>query len=182
MNTQKQNLKKVIEFAKSYGFRIIQKTAKPVKLEYIDGTTYLQFNSKNDMNNTDLAIHNLAHYICAAPLRRNLGDFGLGSSPDSDISLEPLLTIRASQAEEDLTCFVADWISVQLGILSCSIYGRASNPELFIEKMIAYGILSPDRSEPLKLRHVPDSPEHQRREWFLSKTKDFKHYSKDVLQ
>ena len=77
-------------------------------IEYANNICYMKQNS-GELNPTEFMIHNLAHYIVASPSRRELADFGLGPSPDSDNQdIESYTSTFISELEEKLTVFLSD--------------------------------------------------------------------------
>lgn len=170
----RQELKLVKELAKLYGKKYIEKSRNIPDFEYNDGTTFLQLNS-HELTDSELAIHNLSHFICASPLRRYLPDFGLGSSPDSRGNIHPLLPSHATNKEEDICSFLDGIIHQHLGLESKKNYN-----DFYKIALINWEVIDEKGNLTLKVRQEKDSEFISREEYYNNIT-EFNDYPEKVL-
>lgn len=144
---------KILKLAEKYGLRSIRcKSPSTPVFEYENGVVYLELNSQEDMDDGELLIHNLSHFICASPKRRYLPDFGLGNSPDSDKEIIYLIPEHESMLEEQIVSSLEFFI---YKYLEKPHPDRKLNP-LHLHFLKSWGLITDDQNLSLKLRENPD--------------------------
>lgn len=115
---------KIKQLAKKHGTKISSRTCykdcafngKTIAL-YEDGTTRgVQYRKRRSDSNL---IHDIAHFVVAAPERKVMPEFGLGPSPDSGVVFVPMadgMTGQESQEEEELASALGIYWERELGL------------------------------------------------------------------
>lgn len=177
---------RILKLLKHFGLSAIRLSNKNPQIEYKDKIMFLELNANTDMNDSELMVHNLAHYLCASPERRNLPDFGLGSSPDSILKFKALIPSFDAAEEELMVSLLEGCIYKHLNIKHEKVSklfnrGSFSEREAFrIQLLQFWGIIDSEKNLTLQRRETPDQI-LMSKDLFEKYPNDFKGYSQKTL-
>lgn len=94
-----EKIKEISNYAQKIGLKFSTEN-NTEQIEYSNNICYLSQNS-NEFSLVEFMIHNLSHYMIANPSRREMADFGLGASPDTNnLDVERYTSALVSELEE----------------------------------------------------------------------------------
>lgn len=156
---QEKYITKIQEYAQSIGLSFsFDKNSQ--KIEYSNNVCYTTQNG-GELTFVEFMIHNLCHYILCDPLRRDMADFGLGPSPDTDnIDVDSYTSRFNAEMEERL--------SIRLSRYFYDYFKIKSNPSLTQEQtyknynldkvLKKLNILNKDFTLTHQIRELSDEP------------------------
>lgn len=112
------HMRKIRQLARKWGTRIWKRHCRDYAF---NGKTIAEFQDEalTKRRTESNLIHDIAHFVVAAPERKTLPEFGLGDSPDTYRRSTPLLkgmTYRKAQDEEELASALGIYWERELGL------------------------------------------------------------------
>lgn len=111
-------MRKIRQLANKWGTKIRKRHCRDYAF---NGRTIAEFQDEALLRRRTESnlIHDIAHFVVAAPERRTMPEFGLGDSPDTMRFRTPLakgMTAKMAQQEEELASALGIWWERELGL------------------------------------------------------------------
>lgn len=111
------HMRKIRQLARKWGTSIRKRSCRDYAF---NGKTIAELDCDSLKRRTDSnLIHDIAHFVVAAPERRTIPEFGLGDSPDTLRFMTPRIsgmTGKMAQQEEELASALGIWWEREFGL------------------------------------------------------------------